>query len=79
MTSTNPDSLDNQDQFHAKIVPSQRDHVGAWHKPGSEQGNNAVPEFHAETYPPGTAPKETTFRPDGTYETPGPLKIHGKK
>lgn len=40
------------------------------HKPGNEQGKEAQPEFHAETYPPGTAPKEHTFRPDATYEAP---------
>jgi hypothetical protein len=87
MTSTNPDSLDNQDQFHAKVLPTQTQGerwvslrlpsssisivlTTSQHKPGSEQGNEAVPEFHAETYPPGTAPKESTFQPDNTYETP---------
>lgn len=36
------------------------------HKPGNEQGNEAVPEFHAETHPPGTAPKEESFEPNPT-------------
>lgn len=40
------------------------------HKPGNEQGNDALPEFHAETHPPGTAPKESTFAPQNSYETP---------
>ena len=44
--------------------------ISPQHKPGNEQGNDAVPEFHAEQHPPGTAPKENTFRPDATYETP---------
>ncbi|KAF5237573.1 hypothetical protein FANTH_10764 [Fusarium anthophilum] len=34
------------------------------HKPGNEQGNDAAPEYHAETFPPGTAPAENTFRPN---------------
>lgn len=34
------------------------------HKPGNEQGNEAAPEYHAQTFPPGTAPPEHTFRPD---------------
>jgi hypothetical protein len=40
------------------------------HKPGNEQGNEAVPEFKAEQYPPGTAPEENSFRPNPIYETP---------
>lgn len=27
-------------------------------------GNDAVPEFHAQTFPPGTAPAENTFQPN---------------
>ncbi|KAH8902922.1 hypothetical protein BR93DRAFT_221776 [Coniochaeta sp. PMI_546] len=69
MTSTNPNSLDHQGQFHAKVHPTQT-HGGPWHKPGNEQGKAAVHEFHAETYPPGTAPKESTFQPMNTYDTP---------
>ncbi|KAB5559513.1 hypothetical protein GE09DRAFT_1113247 [Coniochaeta sp. 2T2.1] len=69
MTSTNPNVLDNQGEFHAKVHPAQR-HGGPWHKPGNEQGNAAVPEFHAQQYPPGTAPKEHTFQPNATNETP---------
>jgi hypothetical protein len=33
------------------------------HKPGNEQGNDAAPEFHAQTFPPGTAPTENSFQP----------------
>lgn len=31
------------------------------HAPGTKVGNDAVPEFHAETVPTGTAPKERVF------------------
>ena len=34
-------------------------------------GNDAVPEFHAETHPPGTAPASNTFHPQGVPEVPG--------
>lgn len=41
------------------------------HAPGVKVGNDAVPEFHAETHPPGTAPKENTFQPNPVNEVPG--------
>jgi hypothetical protein len=34
------------------------------HKPGNEQGNDAVREFHAEVHPRGEAPPENTFQPN---------------
>ncbi|OIW22742.1 hypothetical protein CONLIGDRAFT_147954 [Coniochaeta ligniaria NRRL 30616] len=79
MASRNPDSLDHQDQFHARVPPTQT-HGGRWHKPGNEQGKEAIPEFHAQTYPPGTAPPESTYQPHNTYETPvegGPVDYPG--
>lgn len=80
MSSTNPNSLDNQGEFHARAHPGRRHSGEHWHKPGNEQGKEAIPEFHAETYPPGTAPKESTFQPHNTYETPihaGPVDFPG--
>lgn len=83
MAAKNPDSLDNQGQFHARIIPAQQ--IGQkWvrtrsfhpislqprlkhlpqHKPGNEQGNDAAPEYHAQSFPSGTAPPENTFRPN---------------
>lgn len=41
------------------------------HAPGVKVGNDAVPEFNAETYPPGTAPRENTFEPNPVNEVPG--------
>jgi hypothetical protein len=34
-------------------------------------GKDAVPTFKAETHPPGSAPKESTFRPNPQNEVPG--------
>ena len=33
-------------------------------------GNDVVPEFHAQTLPPGSAPQDRTFAPNTTSETP---------
>jgi hypothetical protein len=41
------------------------------HAPGTKIGNDAVPEFHAETLPAGTAPSESTFEPNPTSDVPG--------
>lgn len=34
-------------------------------------GNDAAPEFHAETLPAGTAPSDRTFTPNTQFEVPG--------
>ncbi|KAI6756063.1 hypothetical protein HG530_011799 [Fusarium avenaceum] len=62
MTTKNPDTFHGQGPFHARVLPTQP-RVHKWHKPGNERGNAAIPEFHAQTLPPGTAPQENTFRP----------------
>ena len=41
------------------------------HKPGNEQGNDAVREFHAEVHPRGDAPPEDTFQPNPIGTSPG--------
>ncbi|CAG7561869.1 unnamed protein product [Fusarium equiseti] len=63
MAAKNPDSLQGQGPFHARVIPSEPA-VHKWHKPGNEQGNDAKPEFHAQTFPPGTAPTENSFQPN---------------
>ncbi|KAF4501808.1 hypothetical protein FAGAP_1952 [Fusarium agapanthi] len=70
MAATNPVSLIGQGPFHARVKPA-RPAVNKWHKPGNEQGNDAAPEYHAETFPPGTAPAENTFhpKPESNYTT----------
>ncbi|RWA04278.1 hypothetical protein EKO27_g10831 [Xylaria grammica] len=62
----NPESL--QGEFHSRVPPSEPLEKGG-HKPGVMVGNDRVPEFHAETYPPGTAPREDTYqpRPEGEF------------
>ncbi|KAJ9426074.1 hypothetical protein QL093DRAFT_2004423 [Fusarium oxysporum] len=70
VTDENPDSLVGEGPFHARMNPAQPA-ANNWHKPGNEQGNDTVPEYHAETFPPGTAPAENTFHPnpDSNYTT----------
>ncbi|SCV58350.1 uncharacterized protein FFB14_15587 [Fusarium fujikuroi] len=63
MAAKNPDSLVGQGPFHARVHPA-KPAVKKWHKPGNEKGNDAAPEYHAETFPPGTAPVENTFHPN---------------
>ncbi|ROT41677.1 hypothetical protein SODALDRAFT_331448 [Sodiomyces alkalinus F11] len=41
------------------------------HAIGTKVGNDAYQEFHAETHPPGTAPKENTYQPQTQHEVPG--------
>lgn len=47
--------------------------------------NDFVPEFHAKTYPPGTAPEKDTHTPNPVYSLPGQannpdmLRGHGKQ
>ncbi|RYC55728.1 hypothetical protein CHU98_g10481 [Xylaria longipes] len=62
----NPDSL--QGEFHSRVPRSEPMEKGG-HKPGVLVGNDRVPEFHAETYPAGTAPREDTYhpRPEGEF------------
>jgi hypothetical protein len=41
------------------------------HAPGVKVGNDAAPEFSAQTLPAGTAPAERTFKPNTESEIPG--------
>ncbi|KAL2024248.1 hypothetical protein VTK56DRAFT_9404 [Thermocarpiscus australiensis] len=68
--SANPDSVGNQGQFHSSVPPSQPI-MTSGHQLGQQVGNEAVPEFRAKTYPPGTAPKEHTYQPNPVSEVPG--------
>lgn len=69
--SKNADSVTPaQGEIHSRVAPSKPlTHKG--HAPGIHVGNDAAPEFHAETFPPGTAPKEQTFLPHPEGEVPG--------
>ncbi len=59
----------NQGEFHSRVHPSEPMQKDG-HKPGVKVGNDAHPEFHAEQYPPGTAPEELSFQPRPTGEVP---------
>ncbi|KAK4673895.1 hypothetical protein QC763_115950 [Podospora pseudopauciseta] len=68
--SANPDSVGNQGEFRSRVPPSRpMDTHG--HQIGQPIGREAIPEFHAKTYPPGSAPKESTFYPNPIHEIPG--------
>ncbi|KAL6874563.1 hypothetical protein HDV57DRAFT_503923 [Trichoderma longibrachiatum] len=56
--------------FHAHKPPSEPMTKGG-HKPGVKVGNDRFPESHLETYPPGTAPEESSYRPNPISEIPG--------
>ncbi|KAJ4386017.1 hypothetical protein N0V93_008908 [Gnomoniopsis smithogilvyi] len=66
----NPDALDNKGEFHSRVPPA-KPLTTKGHKPGVKVGNDALPEFSAKTYPPGTAPRENTFQPNPVSEVPG--------
>ncbi|KAK4454699.1 hypothetical protein QBC34DRAFT_139425 [Podospora aff. communis PSN243] len=68
--SANPNSVTGQGEFHDSIKPS-KPMTTKGHRIGQPIGNEAVPEFHAQTYPPGTAPKDHTFYPNPISEIPG--------
>ena len=59
----------NQGEFRSRVQPAEPMQTGG-HKPGVKTGNETLPEFHAETYPPGTAPEERTFQPQPENEVP---------
>lgn len=65
--SRNTESMVNQGEFRSRVPRSEPLEKGG-HKPGVKVGNEALPEFHAEQYPAGTAPAERTFQPRPTGE-----------
>ncbi|KAK3322831.1 hypothetical protein B0H66DRAFT_555319 [Apodospora peruviana] len=68
--SANPNSVANQGEFHDSVPPSHS-HTHKGHQIGQMVGKNAIPEYHAHTFPPGTAPKENTYYPNPVSEIPG--------
>ncbi|KAK4550459.1 hypothetical protein LTR36_000038 [Oleoguttula mirabilis] len=74
-TSRNTDAIVNQQpgggsgEFHAKVGRDEPMQTSG-HKPGVNVGNDAVPEFSAKTLPPGSAPAESTFKPNPTDTAP---------
>ncbi|KEQ70310.1 hypothetical protein M436DRAFT_10581, partial [Aureobasidium namibiae CBS 147.97] len=51
------------DGFHAS-APRDEPLTKTGHQPGKLVGNDAVPEFHAQTLPAGSAPAKSTFQPN---------------
>ncbi|KAL2153829.1 hypothetical protein VTH82DRAFT_2504 [Thermothelomyces myriococcoides] len=73
--SANPNSVENQDRFYIlaafKNFPVLTPTTVTQHQLGQKVGNEAAPEFRAETHAPGSAPKEHSYRPNPVHETPG--------
>jgi hypothetical protein len=67
--SRNPDALFGQGPFKSRVPPSEP-MTTKGHKPYIKTGKEKVPEYHAEKYPPGTAPREHTFEPRPEGEVP---------
>ncbi|CAN9098575.1 unnamed protein product [Alternaria alternata] len=59
----NPDAVSDGREFAGHVKPSEPLMSGG-HQPGKLVGNDAVPEFHAQTLPAGTAPASKTFQPN---------------
>ncbi|TVY65639.1 hypothetical protein LSUE1_G006976 [Lachnellula suecica] len=68
--SRNSEAVSNQGEFHSS-VPRSEPLTTKGHAPGVKVGNDAAPEFSAETLPAGTAPADRTFQPDTTSSIPG--------
>ncbi|KAH7029482.1 uncharacterized protein B0I36DRAFT_325851 [Microdochium trichocladiopsis] len=66
-SAANLDSVVNQGEFKARKPPS-KPMTTKGHAPGVKVGKDAVPEFHAQKYPPGTAPPEHTYEPRPNVE-----------
>ncbi|TVY56159.1 hypothetical protein LCER1_G003310 [Lachnellula cervina] len=66
----NPESVSNQGEFHSR-VPRSEPMTTKGHAPGVKVGNDAAPEFSAQTLPAGTAPAENTFQPNTQSSIPG--------
>ncbi|KAG0652436.1 hypothetical protein D0Z07_1375 [Hyphodiscus hymeniophilus] len=69
-SSDNFDSVANQGEFRNRVPPS-KPLTTKGHAVGVKVGNDAAPEFSAQTLPAGTAPSDRTFNPNPVSETPG--------
>jgi hypothetical protein len=58
------------EQFSAR-VPRSEPLTTKGHALGTKVGNDAAPEYHAETFPAGTAPQEFSHQPNAEGEVPG--------
>ncbi|KAI7406399.1 hypothetical protein KC332_g8196 [Hortaea werneckii] len=73
--NTNPEALSHQmptggsGEFHAR-QGQDAPQTTHGHKPGVNVGNEAVPEAHIQTLPPGSAPASATYQPNPTDTAP---------
>ncbi|KFH41587.1 hypothetical protein ACRE_076960 [Hapsidospora chrysogenum ATCC 11550] len=66
--SKNPDAMNSaQGEFSSRVPPGEP-MTTKGHAPGVHVGNDAAPEFHAETHTPGTAPTDRSFQPNPSSE-----------
>ncbi|KAJ4991880.1 hypothetical protein SVAN01_02730 [Stagonosporopsis vannaccii] len=62
--SQNPDAVSNQGEFAGHVKPAEP-LMTSGHQPGKIVSEaDAAPEFHAQTFPAGTAPRGSTFTPN---------------
>ncbi|EUC49480.1 hypothetical protein COCMIDRAFT_84348 [Bipolaris oryzae ATCC 44560] len=59
----NPDAVSDGRQFAGHVAPSEPLTNGG-HQIGRLVGKDAVPEFHAQTLPAGSAPADKTYTPN---------------
>ncbi|KAK5047293.1 hypothetical protein LTR84_006815 [Exophiala bonariae] len=86
MAARNADSMTNaQGEFHPR-KPRDEPMQTSGHQIGQKVSEaDHAPEFSAQTLPPGTAPKDSTFTPNPVNETPGQAnnpdvqRSHGKE
>ncbi|KAI9163734.1 Transcription regulator lscL [Paramyrothecium foliicola] len=68
--SRNADAMNpSQGEFRSRVAPSEPLTTKV-HAIGTKLGNDAAPEFHAESHPAGTAPPDRSFQPNITNEYP---------
>jgi hypothetical protein len=75
-----------QGEFKPSVQPSHAPQEHGGHKPGVKASpGDYAPEFHTETYPPGTAPASSSFTPNTVNESgsqannPNVERGHGKE
>ncbi|CAD6574976.1 MAG: hypothetical protein ASARMPREDX12_007048 [Alectoria sarmentosa] len=83
--SRNAEAVSGQPGQFGSHVPRDEPMSEPKHKPGVLVGNDTVPEFHAKTLPPGSAPADRTFTPNTSSMVPGQAdnssveRDHGKE
>ncbi|RMZ73060.1 phosphatidylinositol n-acetylglucosaminyltransferase gpi3 subunit [Pyrenophora seminiperda CCB06] len=66
----NPDAVSDGRQFAGHVAGSEPLMKGG-HQPGLKTGNDAAPEYHAQTLPAGSAPAHSTHTPNPDLNNQG--------